>query len=152
MLLIGGENMAAKKDYMGQVEDWFMKLPALPKNGREAIVGITPWIALIFGILGVLAGLAGVGLLTAFSPFLFLGSGFNGATGSILTALLALIASALLLAAFPGTKARKMQGWNMLFWSEVVNLIGAVIAISVTGVLISLIMFYLLYQIKAYYK
>lgn len=144
--------MAKKTDYMTQVEDWFLKLPPLPKNGREAIVSITPWIALIFGILGVLAGLAGIGLLTAFSPFLFLGSGFNGAAGSILSALLGLIGSILLLAAYPGTRSHKRQGWNMLFWSEVVNLIGAVIAISVSGVVISLIMFYLLYQIKTYYK
>lgn len=144
--------MAKKTDYLTQVEDWFLKLPPLPKNGREAIVNITPWIALIFGILGVFAGLAGIGLLTAFSPFLFLSNGFNGAAGSILGALLGLIGSALLLAAYPGTKARKVHGWNMLFWSEVVNLIAAVIAVSVSGVVISLIMFYLLYQIKSYYR
>ncbi len=145
--------MAAKqKDMMVQVESWFMKLPALPKGGREAVVAITPWIALIFGILGVLVGLAGLGILTFLSPFALMGGGVSTAAGSIASAALALVGSALLLAAFPGTKARKMQGWTLLFWSEVVSLIGAVVAISLTGVVFSLIAFYLLYQIKSYYK
>lgn len=143
--------MAAKKtDYMAQIEAWFMKLPALPKGGRDAIVTITPWLALIFGILGVLVGLAGVGLLTALSPVVFVGGGHP--IGAILGSILGLIGSALLLAAFPGTKARKMQGWTMLFWSEVASLVAAVVAISISGVLFSLIAFYLLYQIKSYYK
>ncbi len=151
--LEGGDiHMAKQKDFMMQVETWFMKLPALPKGGREAIVMITPWIALIFGVLGVLVGLAGLGILTFLSPFALLGGGMNTAAGSLASAVLALIGSALLLAAFPGTKQRKMQGWTMLFWSEVVSLIGAVVAISLSGVVFSLIAFYLLYQIKSYYK
>lgn len=142
--------MAKQNDFMTQVEGWFMKLPALPKGGREAIVGITPWIALIFGVLGVLVGLAGVGLLTALSPFVYMGGGHP--VGVILGSILGLVGSALLLAAFPGTKARKMQGWNMLFWSAVVNLVAAVVAISLGSVIVGLIEFYLLYQIKSYYK
>lgn len=144
--------MAKQQDFMGQVEGWFLKLPALPKGGREAIVTITPWIALIFGILGVLVGLAGLGILTFLSPFALIGGGVSSTASSIASAALALVGSALLLAAFPGTKARKMQGWTMLFWSEVVNLIGAVVAVSLSGVVFSLIAFYLLYQIKSYYK
>ena len=145
--------MAKKQsNYMVQVEDWFMKLPALPKNGREAIVRITPWIALIFGLLGVAVGLAGLGVLTFLSPFVFLGSGLNSAAGSLVSALLALVSSVLLLAAFPGTRVHKMHGWTMLFWSEVVSLVAAVVAISLSGVIFSFIVFYLLYQIKSYYK
>lgn len=143
---------STKTNYMDMMEDWFMKLPPLPKGGKEGIVTVTPWICLIFGILGVLASLGGLGLLTAFSPLILMGGGLNGAFGSILAAVLGLIASILLLAAFPGTKAHKMKGWQMLFWSEVVNIIAAVVSISVTGVIVSLIVFYLLFQIKSYYK
>jgi len=134
------------------MEEWFLKLPPLPKNAKQVLVKITPWIALIFGILGILAGLAGFGLLAAFSPLIAMGSGLNGAAGSLASAFLALIASILLLLGFPGTKNQKMQGWKMLFWSEVVSVIGSVIAISLTGVVFSAIGFYLLYQIKSYYK
>lgn len=139
-------------NYMVMMEDWFMKLPPLPKGGREAIVRITPWVALIFGILGVMAGLAGLGILTAFSPFLFLSSGISGAAGSLLGAVLGVVSSVLLLAAYPGTKSHKMQGWKLLFWSEAVDVIAAVLSFSLTGILVALIGFYLLFQIKSYYK
>lgn len=134
------------------VEDWFKKLPNLPKNIQEVIVTITPWIALIFGILGVLGGVAGLGILTAFSPVLVLGgSAYSTGTG-IISVILGLASSALLLMAFPGTKAKKLKGWNFLFWSEAVSIVSAVIAFSVGGVIFSLIGFYIIFQIKSYYK
>lgn len=137
---------------MDKMEDWFKKLPALPKNARDVLVQITPWIALIFGILGVLGSLAGFGILTALSPFVMMGNGIGGTATTFLTAGLALLASVLLLAAFPGTKANKMKGWNLLFWSEVVSTVSSIILLSITGVIGAFIAFYLLYQIKGYYK
>ena len=139
-------------DWMNKMEDWFMKLPSLPKSATDVLVKITPWIALIFGILGILAGLAGLGILTALSPFVMMGNGLSGTATSLLTAVLAVVSSALLLAGFPGTKAMKMAGWKMLFWSEVVSTISSVILLSVSGVIGAFIGFYLLYQIKRYYK
>lgn len=146
--------MAQKQtqEWMGMMEDWFMKLPALPKGGKDAIVQITPWVALIFGILGVLGGLAGFGVLAALSPFIAMGNGFSGAAGSLVGAAFGLVASAMLLAAFPGTNKRKMQGWNLLFWSEGLSTVAAVLAFSLTGILVCLVGFYLLFQIKSYYK
>lgn len=138
--------------WMDKMEDWFMKLPELPKSATDVLVRITPWIALIFGVLGVLGSLAGLGILTALSPFVMMGNGIGGTATSLLTALLSLVSSALLLAAFPGTKAHKLQGWNMLFWSEVVSTLSSVLLISLTGVIGAFIGFYLLYQIKRYYK
>ena len=147
-------NSAAKSmdDWIVMMEEWFAKLPAIPTNGRQAIVGITPWLALIFGVLGVAGGLAGLGLLTAFSPFMALSNGFGGAAGSLVSAALSLAAAVLLLVAFPGTKAHKMQGWKMLFWSEAVSVLASIVIFSVSGVLFSLVGFYLLFQIKSYYK
>lgn len=134
------------------LEDWFMKLPPLPKGAKEVLVNITPWIALIFGILGVLAGLAGLGILTAFSPLIGLSSGLAGATNGLIGAVLGIVSSGLLLAGYPGTKNHKLQGWNMLFWSEIVSTLAALVAFALGGVVISLVGLYLLYQIKSYYK
>lgn len=135
--------------------DWYAKAPALPKNVKDVLVNITPWIALIFGVLGILGAVAGLGILTVFSPLAVLG-GMNSATsygGGFIAALFWLASSVLLLAAFPGTKARKMQGWNMLFWSEMVGLIGSIISLQIIpGIIGALIWFYLLFQIKSYYK
>src|SRR5260221_11010064 len=112
--------MATKKiqNWEAMVEEWFGKLPPISKNAREAIVNITPWIALIFGILGVLVSLGGFGVLSALSTIIALNSGFGYAAQSLVGAALGLVASIVLLMAYPGAKARKQKGWNLLFWSE----------------------------------
>ncbi len=144
--------MVKQAEWQTRVEDFFLRFPSLPKNAKVVLVKATPWFALIFGILGILAGLAGLGVLSVLSPFMMLGSGFAAASGSLLGMVVAVVASALLLAAFPGTKDRKMQGWNMLFWSEVASLVAALLSFALSGIVFALISFYLLYQIKSYYK
>lgn len=137
---------------IGSVEKLYSQLPPLPKAWDEVIVKITPWVALVFGILGVLAALAAVGVLTFLSPFVAMGGGIGAATSGVIGSVLALVSSALLLAAFPGTKANKMSGWNMLFYSEAVSLVSSVVYFSVGGVVGVLIGLYILFQIKSYYK
>lgn len=135
-----------------QMGDWFSKLPPLPGNWRDVIVTITPWLALIFGVIGVLGSLAAVGVLTFLAPFVILGGGIGVAGGGIIGAVLSLVASILLVLAFPGTRDRKMSGWTLLFWSEVVSFVSGVIAISAAGAIGALIGFYILFQIKSHYK
>lgn len=138
------------------MEEWFEKFPALPKKGKEVLVKLAPVLSLIFGILGIITAISGLGLLTATSPFAFLGGAQLVSSYGIgfLSVLIYLVASALLLAAFPGLKRRKIRGWNLLFWSEMVSLVAGLV--SLTGILSALIGaligFYLLFQIKSYYK
>jgi hypothetical protein len=88
----------------------------------------------------------------ALSP-LAVATGVHGYGGGLLAAIFWLASSILLLAAYSGIKARKMSGWNMLFWSEVVYLIGSLVTLSILqGIISALIGFYLLYQIKPYYR
>lgn len=143
------------KGIVDMLEELFAKAPSLPKNAKDVIVKITPFIAIIFGILGILGAIGGLGLFTFFSPLALLGgpSGIASYGTGFISALFWLAASVLLLAAYPGTKANKISGWSMLFWSEVVSLAGSVISMSLVGGIIgALIAFYLLYQIKPYYK
>ncbi len=137
---------------IGTVEEWFSKLPPLPKKWNEVIVKFVPWISLIFGGLGVLVALASFGILTVLAPFVALGYGAGAASSGIIGSVLFLISSALMLLAFPGTKAHKIHGWNLLFYSYVVSLISSVIAFSFGGVIGDLIAFYILFQIKSHYK
>lgn len=110
-----------------------------------------PIIALIFGIIGILLSLAGIAALTALAPAAIV-TGVYGYSGGILAAIFWLASSILLFAAYSGTKARKMSGWNMLFWGEIVSLIGSLITLSIIqGIISALISFYLLYQIKPYF-
>jgi hypothetical protein len=122
-------------DVIDTVGQWFDKFPALPKNWREFLVRIIPYLALIFGLLGIISILSWHGY-------------------GILAVLIYLIASILLLASYPGVSKRKYKGWKLLFLSEVVNLIGGLVSlVSILWVIIgALIGFYLLFQIRSYYK
>ncbi|HSD98739.1 MAG TPA: hypothetical protein VLB73_03505 [Patescibacteria group bacterium] len=145
--------MAKSKNWQDMMEEWFGKLPSLPKGGRDVLAQVAPWFALIFGVLGVLAGLGGLGILSVLSPMMLLGSGLGTTANTLLSVAIALVGSVLMLVAFPGLKKRKMQGWNLLFWSEAVSFVSSLVAFSfVGGVIGALIGFYLLYQIKSYYK
>ena len=131
-------------------EEWFAKLPALPKDARVLIVKITPWIALIFGVLGVIGSIGALGILGGAS--IMVNTGMTGLGGGYVAILIGLVSSVLLLAAFPGTRAHKEKGWKLLFWSEVVSTVGALLAISLFGLGVTLVGFYLIFQIKSYYK
>ncbi|RJQ36942.1 hypothetical protein C4559_04395 [Candidatus Microgenomates bacterium] len=151
----GGEKNMAKDtsvNIIGTFEQFFVKAPALPANAKEIIVKITPILSLVFGVLGILASLGGLGLLTAFSPVAAVGGVPSYGLGFV-SAILWLLGAVLLLLAFTGTKARKISGWNFLFWSELVNVAGSFISMSfISGIIGGLITFYILFQIKSYYK
>lgn len=136
-------------DIIAMTEEQFDKLPALPKGARDVIFKLTPWLALIFGALGVLGSLVALGILGALSPLIMLG---GGGKLPFVTILIGLVSSVLLLVATPHLFAKRMQGWKLLFWSEVVSVVSAVVSLSLTGVLFGLLGVYLIFQIKSYYK
>ncbi len=151
------DNKNSANQLVSSLENVFKKLPALPPQAVDVLVTITPWIALIFGVLGVLAGVAGLGVLSVLVPVAFLssvpsyGSGFIPATGVI-------VSSALMLMAYPGLSKQKAGGWNLLFWSEVVSIVVSVVGIVtapsgiIGSVLAALVGLYILFQIKPRYN
>lgn len=135
-------------DVIGMMEEWFKKAPALPVNIQDTLVKITPWVALIFGILGVLAGLGAVGV----SPIAMFG-GVNSSLMVLVSGVLTIVSSVLLLMAYPKTKALKMDGWKFLFWSTVVSLVSSLLVGAIVSAIIwGLVEFYILFQIKSHYK
>lgn len=146
--------MATKKEteIIAYTENWFKKLPPISSGARGKIVDIMPWLALIFGILGVVVSVAGLGVLTFLSPLILLGGGIHAAGAGILGVLLGLVSSILLLAGYPGLKAHKFAGWKLVYWSQAVGIISSVLSLSIFGVLVGLVGVYLLFQIKSAYK
>lgn len=139
---------SSKNDIIVMMEEWFGKLPPLPANAREIIVKITPIIALVFGVLGILAGLGAVGV----SPVVLFG-GIRSSLMVLVSGVLTIASSGILLAAYPKLKAHKKQGWTLLFWSTVVSLVSSLVAGGlVSAVIWGIVEFYLLFQIKSYYK
>lgn len=139
--------------WITMVEGWFAKFPPLPTNAKDLLVKVAPWFALIFGVLGVLGSIAATGFLTVLSPFVALGGGFVYAAGGVVGGILMLVSSVMLVLSFSGLRAHKMAGWKYSFWSQTVSIVGSVIALNLIGALVSaLVGYYLLFQIKSYYK
>ncbi len=155
---IGGAQEHAQQAMHG-LEAWlapiFEKFPHIPQGGREWIVGVSPYIALVFGILGVisLVSAGGIGVLMS---IMTLGMALPMLIGVIVS----LISAVLLLMAYSGRKARAKKGWNLVFYSEVVSVAGGVISAfsmtygsTIVGTAIgALIGFYILFEIRSFYK
>ncbi len=153
----------------------FKNAPKMSEKARQSFAKYMPWIALVFGVLQLLAALTfwraghrlnalydwanevnrlyGTGVSTHSSLGLF-----------YWLALIVLAASALiLLAAYPGLAARKKSGWDWLFLGTLVNLAYGVVSIFVddyygggfgrlvSALIGSAISFYLLYQVRDIY-
>lgn len=138
-------------DLVAMLEDVYKNAPKLPENARETLVKISPILALVFGVLGILAGLGLVGV----SP-VGMFSGLRASSVLLLSGVATIAASAMMLVAYPKLQKREIGGWTLLFWSEVVNVVSSLLTLSFGNVLSTVIWaaiaFYILFQIKGHYK
>lgn len=118
----------------------FKSAPKLPENAKKVIVEWLPWVNVVLGVLSLWAA---YGLWTWANTANRwvdyandVSRAFGGtevATTSRLTVVvwLALIVIAvegvLYIMAFPGTKARKKAGWNLMFYALIVNAVYGVV-------------------------
>lgn len=167
--------MAALDSLEKQLNEIFGKqLPALPAGGKKFLVSYLPYISLILGVLVLLSVLSLWRWATAANDLVNnLNSLSEAYGGTSITATdrlgpvvwLAIIAlaiqGALYVASYPGLKARKKSGWNLMFYALIVNVVyGVVMVFSAYGGLGSLVAsligtsigLYLLFQIRASYS
>ena len=147
---------AQTKNLTKFLDVYYAKLPALPKGANDFIVSIAPWLALVFGVLAILSGIAAFGFLSVLSPFAAVAGATQYAFTGLLAALVLVVQGAVELLAFPSLKSRKVRGWNLMFLSLLLSVVSSVFYLSVFGVVQSLIGlligYYFLYQVKSYYK
>ena len=151
----------ATEKKMAALEKWmaplFAKFPHLPESARQTIANIAPWLALIFGILGLLALLSAgavASLLSVASVFL-LAQGYAPLI-LLITLLASLIACGLDLLAFNPLRARLKKGWSYLFYGTVLTtaatLVEMVFGGGSLGALVgALIGFWLLFEVRGLY-
>jgi hypothetical protein len=136
----------------------FANLPHIPQGGREFMVKVAPWLALVFGILGVWGGVQMLGFGGGQYSELMRLAGYSSASFMV-GAIFNIASSALLLAGFTGLKAHAKSGWNMVFYSMVVSLTGGIVSVvmgmmyGIIGLFIgACIGFYLLFEVRTHYK
>lgn len=155
------------------IGDLFKSAPVLPKNSKDAIVNVMPWIALIFGVIQIIVAygvwqLAHVvdraaDLINTYAAYYTVPAAHISAfdrTVIYLGAVVLLIDGVIGIMAYKALAARQRRGWDLMFLAALVNLAYAVISIFINGrgvgsfimsLLGSAIGFYLLFQIKETY-
>lgn len=139
-----------------QLEMWLddilgHKAPAIPANGREAIVKIAPWITLVLLIIALPFVLALFGASAILSPFAFLG-GVHAGFSYLITWGLVLVTFVIQIIALPGMFKRKRKSWQLLFYSSLITGLMNILSINIGGLIGTIIGLYLLFQIRSYYK
>ncbi len=156
------------------LEGIFVKsAPKLPERGKEMLVAWLPWINLIVGLFTLLsvywlwhwAHVANSLVDYANSLSAALGGGTvvtHRLTAGIWLSLIVLAVEAVVyLAAFPGTRARRKSGWDLLFLGLLINVVyGIVILFTSYGgfgtflssLIGSVIGLWLLFQIRDKYR
>lgn len=142
----------------------------LPANIKDLLVKLAPWLALLSGILGILGA---IGLWSAAHMVNEMTS-FYGAYSPAYTQavnqmnavfwialIMDLIFSGLALLAFPGLKARKKVGWNLMFYSTLLSIVYSIVSgfyyntgivSSLIGAVIGAVIgFYILFQVRSRY-
>jgi hypothetical protein len=141
----------APKDLIGFLDFYLVKKAPfqIPDGGREWIVKFGPWITVVLLILTLPILLFALGLGTILIPF----GGLGYATGFGVLTLVVALEIGLMIAALPGLFARKMSGWMLLFYSQLVSIVYSILmGAIVSGLLFGLISLYILFQVRPLYR
>src|SRR5262245_47384286 len=133
----------APRDLIGFLDFYLVKKAPfqIPDNGREMIVKWGPWITVFIMIISIPPLLFVLGIGTLLIPF----GGPRYATGFSLAVLVLAVEIGLSIAALPGLFARKMSGWTLVFYSQLVSIVYSILTGSiVSGLLFGLLGLYIL--------
>ena len=120
----------------------------LPDSVKELLVKFGPWISLVLLVVLVPLLLVALGLGTIFMPF----GGVGYATGFGLAAIFALVQIVLLAMALPGLFSRKKSAWTLVFYEQLVGLLGSLLTGAILGGIIGAIIgLYFLFQLREKY-
>lgn len=147
-------------EYLGQLENTLSeyfgkKAPSLPSEAKEIIVKIAPFLAIIGVVLSIPAILVLLGLggfATMLSPFGGMTS--VGALPTMWLGIILLIPVVILeVMAIPGLFARSAQAWRYMYWAQLISVVSSLVQLNILGAIIgALVGFYLLFQVRSYYK
>jgi hypothetical protein len=141
---------APPKDLIGFLDFYLVKKAPfqIPDGGREWIVKFGPWITVVLLILTLPFLLAALGIGALLMPV----GGVGYATGFGFLTIVIIIEIGLMIAALPGLFARKMAGWRLLFYSQLVAIVFNLLSGNIiSALLMGLIGLYILFQVRPLY-
>lgn len=134
--------------------DWldalYSKLPNLGRELRDFIVKILPILILIAGVLVTFASIVDILGTPFISVFTGPGQGFIFQRLMIVN-VLGIIGGIFMIASFRGLRKKSKKGWRLVFWSQIIWVISALISFSPSFIL-GLLVLYPLFQVRDSYK
>lgn len=153
--------------------EWYSKTPKMSESARKGFAGALWWLALIFGVLQLWAAWALWRLSDYIEPLNRAADYVNEYFGRTVVdnslnfffyaaVVVVAIDAVILLLAVPGLKAYKKIGWNLLFYSLLLNVVygfvrmfsdvGGGLWAFLWGLLISAVVGYFLFQVRDNFK
>ena len=139
------------------LEEFFVKKAPfqLPTSAKDLIVAFLPWVTLIFAVLAIPLLIAALGLTAVMTPFATLGGvrAASSAAAGLLAGIPLLVAVVFELMSVKGLMAKKKSGWNFAFYASLASALSSILSYDLFGAVIgALISWYILFQIRSYYK
>jgi len=129
-----------------------VKLPLAPPGLLNGYMNVVPWIAIVFGILGILISLAALIGSTILGPLMVMfgaaGSGFS----LILASLLSLVIAVLEVAGGFMMLQRRLTGWWLMAAGMIVSLLSSLLHVSALGLIFWLLIAYIHLEVKPNYR
>ena len=120
----------------------------VPRSVKQRLRNFGPCISRVLLVVLVPLLLVALGLGTIFMPF----GGVGYATGFGLAAIFALVQIVLLAMALPGLFSRKKSAWMLMFYEQLVGLLGSLLTGAILGSIIGAIIgLYFLFQLREKY-
>ena len=129
----------------------------LPKDAKEFIAKISPYLIIIFAIMALPLIFFALGLSAFVAPFAMMsgyGYGFGWGLGNVIALVVSIITVIIEVMAVPGLFKRTKGAWRLLFYASIVSFIGGILSVSgIVGAIIGAIIgWYILFQVKELYK
>jgi hypothetical protein len=139
------------KDIIGFLDFYLVqKAPfQIPENAKEWIVQYGPWITVVLLVLALPPLLLVLGIGSALMPF----GGIGYATAFTYLTIVLIAELGLMVAALPGLFARKMSGWQLLFYAQILSFVFSLLSGAVVGAVLGVVIsMYVLFQVRPLYK
>jgi hypothetical protein len=136
-----------------QVERLRQRLPAAPEALLDGYVRFAPWIAIVFGVLGLLGVLTLLGIGAAVSPA-YMASGYGAVYGGglIIALVLGLAGSALDLVGGYYMLRRSLAGWWLVAAALVVSVVSSLLNVALLSLIIALLIAWIHVLVKPRYS
>ena len=136
------------KDLEIRLQAIYSRIPNLPLDIRSLIVDYGPYIVLFSGLLSLFS--SGILKLYTLGLATMLSGGLIG-INIFLRMIFNLVAGIILISDFKHLKSRQIRGWHTLFYLNLLLLFLSLINFDLFSLIMPIVGFYFLFQIKTYY-